>query len=163
MCAILCPTVNSYKRLVSGFEAPVYVTWAAMNRSALLRIPKWFKAKSEAARIELRNPDPACNPYLAFAVMLKAGLDGIKNDLTPPEAVEENIYQLDDESRVQKNIDTLPTSLLEALDELKKDKLLQETLGQHLFERYIDVKTKEWDEFKKQVTTWEIDTYLDTF
>ena len=163
MCAILCPTVNSYKRLVSGFEAPVYVTWAAMNRSALLRVPKWFKAKQEAARIELRNPDPACNPYLAFAVMLKAGLDGIKNDLTPPEAVEENIYQLDDESRVQKNIDTLPTSLLEALDELKKDKLLQETLGEHLFERYIDVKTKEWDEFKKQVTTWEIDTYLDTF
>ncbi len=163
MCAILCPTVNSYKRLVSGFEAPVYVTWAAMNRSALLRVPKWFKAKQEAARIELRNPDPACNPYLAFAVMLKAGLDGIKNDLTPPEAVEENIYQLDDESLVQKNIDTLPTSLWEALGELKKDKLLQETLGEHLFERYIDVKTKEWDEFKKQVTTWEIDTYLDTF
>jgi len=163
MCAILCPTVNSYKRLVSGFEAPVYVTWAAMNRSALLRVPKWFKAKQEAARIELRNPDPACNPYLAFAVMLKAGLDGIKNNLTPPEPVEENIYQLDDESLVQKNIDTLPTSLWEALDELKKDKLLQETLGEHLFERYIDVKTKEWDEFKKQVTTWEIDTYLDTF
>ena len=163
MCAILCPTVNSYKRLVSGFEAPVYVTWAAMNRSALLRVPKWFKARQEAARIEMRNPDPACNPYLAFAVMLKAGLDGIKNDLTPPEPVEENIYQLDDESLVQKNIDTLPTSLWEALDELKKDKLLQETLGGHLFERYIDVKTKEWDEFKKQVTAWEIDTYLDTF
>jgi len=163
MCAILCPTVNSYKRLVSGFEAPVYVTWAAMNRSALLRVPKWFKAKQEAARIELRNPDPACNPYLAFAVMLKAGLDGIKSNLTPPQPVEENIYQLDDESLVQKNIDTLPTSLWEALDELKKDKLLQETLGEHLFERYIDVKTKEWDEFKKQVTTWEIDTYLDTF
>ena len=163
MCAILCPTVNSYKRLVSGFEAPVYVTWAAMNRSALLRVPKWFAAKQEAARIELRNPDPACNPYLAFAVMLKAGLDGIKNDLAPPEPVEENIYQLDDESLVQKNIDTLPTSLREALDELKKDKLLQEALGEHLFERYIDVKTKEWDEFKKQVTSWEIDTYLDTF
>jgi len=163
MCAILCPTVNSYKRLVSGFEAPVYITWAAMNRSALLRVPKWFKAKQEAARIELRNPDPACNPYLAFAVMLKAGLDGIKNNLTLPEPVEENIYTLDDESLVQKNIDTLPTSLWEALDELKKDKLLQETLGEHLFERYIDVKTKEWDEFKKQVTTWEIETYLDTF
>ncbi len=163
MCAILCPTVNSYKRLVSGFEAPVYITWAAMNRSALLRVPKWFKAKQEAARIELRNPDPACNPYLAFAVMLKAGLDGIKNNLTLPEPVEENIYTLDDESLVQKNIDTLPTSLWEALDELKKDKLLQETLGEHLFERYIDVKTKEWDEFKKQVTNWEIETYLDTF
>ena len=163
MCAVLCPTVNSYKRLVSGFEAPVYVTWASMNRSALLRVPKWFKARQEAARIELRCPDPACNPYLAFAVMLKAGLDGIKNNLTPPEPVEENIYTLDDESLVKKNISVLPTSLREALNELNKDKLIQEVLGEHLFERYIDVKTKEWDEFKKQVTTWEIDTYLDTF
>ncbi|MHC4720075.1 MAG: type I glutamate--ammonia ligase, partial [Planctomycetota bacterium] len=110
MCAILCPTVNSYKRLVSGFEAPVYVTWAAMNRSALLRVPKWFKAKSEAARIELRNPDPACNPYLAFAVMLAAGLDGIKNNLEPPESVEEDIYSLDDESLANKKIDILPGS-----------------------------------------------------
>ncbi|MHC4618268.1 MAG: glutamine synthetase family protein [Planctomycetota bacterium] len=163
MCAILCPTVNSYKRLVSGFEAPVYITWAAMNRSALLRVPKWFKARAETARIELRCPDPACNPYLAFAVMLKAGLDGIKNKLEPPEPVEENIYQLDGESLVQRNIDVLPTSLLEALDELKKDTLIQEVLGRHLFERYIDVKTKEWDQFKKQVTNWEIETYLDTF
>ena len=163
MSAILCPTVNSYKRLVSGFEAPVYVTWASMNRSALLRVPRWFKGKEEAARIELRCPDPACNPYLAFAVMLAAGLDGINNNSEPPEPVEENIYQLDDESRVKKNINTLPTSLLEALDELKKDTLLQEVLGEHLYERYIDVKTKEWDEFKKQVTSWEIDTYLDTF
>jgi len=163
MCAILCPTVNSYKRLVSGFEAPVYITWAAMNRSALLRVPKWFKTKQEAARIELRCPDPSCNPYLAFAVMLKAGLDGIKNNLEPPEPVEENIYTLDDESLANKNIDVLPTSLWEALDELKKDKLMQDVLGEHLFERYIDVKTKEWDEFKKQVTGWEIDTYLDIF
>ena len=163
MCAILCPTVNSYKRLASGFEAPVYITWAAMNRSALLRVPKWFGAKSEAARIELRCPDPSCNPYLAFAVMLKAGLDGIKNNLTPPEPVEENIYTLDDESRVSRNIDVLPTSLSEALDELKKDEIMADVLGEHLFERYIDVKTKEWDEFKKQVTNWEIETYLDTF
>ncbi len=163
MCAILCPTVNSYKRLVSGFEAPVYITWAAMNRSALLRIPKWFKAKSEAARIELRCPDPACNPYLAFAVMLKAGLDGIKNNLQPPEPVEENIYTLDSESLVEKNIDILPGSLGQALYELKKDTLLREVLGGHLFERYVDVKTREWDEFKKQVTSWEIKTYLDIF
>jgi len=163
MCAVLCPTVNSYKRLVSGFEAPVYVTWAAMNRSALVRVPKWFKHKSEAARIELRCPDPACNPYLAFAVMLKAGLDGIKNDLTPPEPVEENIYQLDGESLLQKNIELLPTSLWEALNALKKDKLLQDVLGEHLFERYIDVKTKEWSEFKKQVTNWEVEMYLDIF
>jgi len=163
MCAILCPTVNSYKRLVSGFEAPVYITWAAMNRSALLRVPKWFRQRKEAARIELRCPDPSCNPYLAFAVMLKAGLDGIKNDLTPPEPVEENIYQLDGESLVKKNIGVLPTSLREALDELKKDKLIHEVLGEHLFERYIDVKTKEWDQFKKRVTNWEIETYLDIF
>jgi len=163
MCAILCPTVNSYKRLVSGFEAPVYITWAAMNRSALLRVPKWFKAKSEAARIELRCPDPACNPYLAFAVMLKAGLDGIKNNLQPPEPVEENIYQLDGESLIQKNIDVLPGSLGDALYQLKKDGLMREVLGEHLFERYVDVKTKEWDEFKKQVTNWEIETYLDIF
>jgi len=163
MCAILCPTVNSYKRLVSGFEAPVYVTWAAMNRSALLRVPKWFKAKQNAARMEIRCPDPSCNPYLAFAVMLKAGLDGIKNDLQPPEPVEENIYELDGEMLVQKNIDLLPTSLAEALDALKKDRVLQEILGKHLFERYIDVKTKECDEFKKQVTSWEIETYLDIF
>jgi glutamine synthetase len=163
MCAVLCPTVNSYKRLVSGFEAPVYITWAAMNRSALLRVPKWFKTKQEAARIELRCPDPACNPYLAFAVMLRAGLDGIKNNLTVPEPVEENIYTLDDESLVKKNIGVLPTSLWEALDELKKDKLMQDVLGEHLFERYVDVKTKEWDEFKKQVTGWEIETYLDIF
>jgi len=163
MCAILCPTVNSYKRLVSGFEAPVYVTWAAMNRSALLRVPKWFKAKSEASRIELRCPDPACNPYLAFAVMLAAGLDGIENNLEPPEPVEEDIYQLDDESRVSRKIDVLPGSLADALWHLKKDKLMRETLGEHLFERYIDVKSREWDEFKKQVTAWEIDTYLDIF
>jgi glutamine synthetase len=163
LCAILCPTVNSYKRLVSGFEAPVYVTWAAMNRSALLRVPKWFKARPEAARVELRCPDPTCNPYLAFAVMLKVGLDGIKNNLTPPEPVEENIYTLDGESLVQKNISILPTSLLEALDELKKDKVIRDVLGEHLFERYVDVKTKEWDEFKKQVTNWEIETYLDIF
>jgi len=163
MCAILCPTVNSYKRLVSGFEAPVYITWAAMNRSALLRVPKWFRQRKEAARIELRCPDPACNPYLAFAVMLKAGLDGIKNDLTPPEPVEENIYQLDSESLTQKKIDLLPTSLYEALSALKTDSVIHEVLGEHLFERYIDVKTKEWDEFKKQVTNWEIETYLDIF
>ena len=163
MSAILCPTVNSYKRLVSGFEAPVYVTWAAMNRSALLRVPKWFKAKSEASRIELRCPDPACNPYLAFAVMLAAGLDGIENNLEPPEPVEEDIYQLDDESRVSRKIDVLPSSLTDALWHLKKDKLMRETLGEHLFERYIDVKSTEWDEFKKQVTNWELDTYLDIF
>jgi len=163
LCAILCPTVNSYKRLVSGFEAPVYITWAAMNRSALVRVPKWFRQRKEAARIELRCPDPSCNPYLAFAVMLQAGLDGVKDDLTPARPVEENVYQLDSESLAKKNIRVLPTSLQEALDELKKDKLIRNVLGEHLFEKYVDIKTKEWDEFKKQVTNWEIETYLDIF
>ena len=163
MCAILCPTVNSYKRLISGFEAPVYITWASMNRSALIRVPKWFAQKHEAARIELRCPDPTCNPYLALSVMLKAGLDGIKNNLTPPPAVEENVYQLDDESRVNKDVDVLPTSLFEALNELKKNKLIHETLGKHLFDRYISIKTKEWNEFKMQVTPWETDKYLEVY
>jgi glutamine synthetase len=163
MSAILCPTVNSYKRLVSGYEAPVYITWATANRSALLRVPRWFTGKGVSARIELRSPDPACNPYLAFAVMLRAGLDGIKDGLMPPEAIEENIYSLDDESIAGKNIDVLPGSLEQALYELKKDGLMREVLGEHLFERYVDVKTKEWDEFKQQVTSWELETYLDIF
>ena len=161
--AILCPIVNSYKRLVPGYEAPVYITWATANRSALLRVPRWFKGKAEAARIELRNPDPSANPYLAFAVMLRAGLDGIKNNLTPPEPIEENIYSLDEQSLAHKNIDILPTSLIEALNELKSDALVKETLGDHLFYRYLDVKKKEWDEFRKQVTIWEKDMYLDIF
>jgi glutamine synthetase len=160
MVSILCPVVNSYKRLISGFEAPVYIMWARMNRSALIRVPRWFEDKPETARIELRCPDPACNPYLAFAVMLKSGMDGIKHDLTPPEPIEENVYQLDYDMLVYKKIDVLPTSLYEALAELKKDKVIQESLGRHLYERYIDVKTREWDEFKTQVTPWEIDKYL---
>ena len=163
MCVILCPTVNSYKRLVSGFEAPVYITWASMNRSALIRVPKWFRQRQESARIELRCPDPSCSPYLAFAVMLKAGLDGIKNKLMPPQPVEENVYKLDRESLMSKKVDVLPTSLWEALNELKKDKLIQEVLGGHLLERYIAIKTKEWDEFKTQVTPWEINKYLDVY
>jgi len=160
MCVILCPTVNSYKRLISGFEAPIYITWASMNRSALIRVPQWFRQKQESARVELRCPDATCNPYLAFAVMLRAGLDGIKNNLSPPQPVEENVYQLDRESLVSKKVDVLPTSLWEALNELKKNKLIHEVLGNHLFEMYINIKTKEWDEFKAQVTPWEIDKYL---
>jgi len=163
MCVILCPTVNSYKRLISGFEAPVYITWASMNRSALIRVPQWFRQKHDSARIELRCPDPTCNPYLAFAVMLRAGLDGVKNNLTPPQPLEENVYQLDRENLASKNVDVLPTSLWEALNELKKDKLVQEVLGNHLLERYINIKTKEWDEFKAQVTSWEIARYLDIY
>ncbi|GIU71468.1 MAG: glutamine synthetase [Candidatus Nitrosocaldaceae archaeon] len=163
LCAVLCPTVNSYKRLVIGYEAPVYVTWASMNRSALIRVPRWFAQKPKSARIELRCPDPTCNPYLAFAVMLKAGLDGIKNNLEPPEPVEENVYQLDELSLVKKNIDTLPSSLYEALNAMEKDSIIKEALGDYLFDRYISIKRREWDEFKVQVTEWEIKKYLDTY
>jgi len=163
MVAVLCPTVNSYKRLVSGFEAPVYISWASANRSALIRVPKWSKNKPQSARIELRCPDPTCNPYLAFAVMLKAGLDGIKNKQIPPEPVEENVYEFDGEKLNNKKIDVLPTSLLEALDEFKKSALFKEALGDHLFEKYIAIKTQEWDEFKMQVSPWEKEKYLDMY
>ncbi|MFX1486426.1 MAG: glutamine synthetase family protein [Promethearchaeota archaeon] len=163
LCAVLCPTVNSYKRLVTGFEAPVYITWASMNRSALIRVPRWFKQRPKSARIELRCPDPSCNPYLAFAVALRAGLDGIKNNLTPPKAVEENVYQFDDLSLLTRKIDTLPSSLFEALNELKKSKLLREILGEELFRRYIEIKTKEWNEFKVQVTSWELSKYMNIY
>jgi glutamine synthetase len=163
MSAILCPTINSFKRLVSGFEAPVYITWASVNRSALIRVPRWFTQNPKSARIELRCPDPTCNPYLAFAVMLKAGLDGIKNNLTPHNPVEENVYHFDNVSLANRKIDVLPTSLWEALDELKKGRLVKEVLGNHLFERYVDIKTKEWNEFKTQVTDWEINKYLEIY
>lgn len=157
MCAVVSPTVNSYKRLISGFEAPVYITWARMNRSALIRVPKWFDEKS--ARIELRCPDPSCNPYLAFTVMLAAGLDGIKKKLEPPEPVEENIYALNEEDRKYKHIDTLPSSLHEALIELEKDEVIQKALG-GLHRRYVEIKRREWNEFKFQVTSWELEKYM---
>jgi glutamine synthetase len=163
MCAILCPTVNSYKRLVLGFEAPVYITWASMNRSALIRVPKWFREKPESARVELRCPDPTCNPYLAFAVMLKTGLEAIKSNIMPPEPVEENVYQFDGESLARKSIEILPTSLQEALENLKQNELIREVLGDHLFEKYVDIKCREWNEFKMQVTSWEVDKYLDIY
>jgi glutamine synthetase len=161
LMAIICPTVNSYKRLVSGFEAPVYISWARINRSALIRVPKWFEDKPASARIELRCPDPACNPYLAFAVMLASGLDGIEKRTKLPEPVEENLYSFDEEGLVSKQIDTLPSSLYEAILELKKNTLIQEVLGEHLYKKYIDIKTIEWNEFKTQVTRWEIEKYLD--
>jgi glutamine synthetase len=163
MSAILSPTVNSYKRLVPGYEAPVYISWARMNRSALMRIPRIFEGHPEATRVELRCPDPSCNVYLTFAVMLKAGLEGIKQKLKPPKPVEEDVYNLDEAGRAKKNIDTLPYSLWYAVKELRKDKLVQAALGEHTYERYIEAKTKEWDEFRIQVTKWELDKYLETY
>jgi len=161
MLAVLCPTVNSYKRLVAGFEAPVYISWARINRSALIRVPHWFEEKPNSARIELRCPDPASNPYLVFAVMLAAGLHGIRHKTELPDPVEEDLYKFDEDGLASRNIDTLPSSLFEAISELRNNGLVRETLGEHLFNRYIDIKTREWNDFKMQVTKWELERYLD--
>lgn len=162
MSAILAPTVNSYKRLVPGYEAPVYICWAQINRSALIRIPMFSKGREQSVRCELRCPDPSCNPYLAFAVMLKAGLDGIKRKLKPPKPVEEDVYSFGNGRLEELKIDVLPHSLWEAIKELKGDRLVQEALGQKLFERYVEAKTEEWDDFRINVTDWEIKRYLET-
>lgn len=161
LMAVLCPTVNSYKRLVSGFEAPVYISWARINRSALVRVPRWFEGKGNAARMELRCPDPACNPYLAFALMLGAGLDGIQKGIRLAPSVEEDLFSYDAEKLAKLNIDTLPASLLEAMREFKDSFLTKEVLGEHLFKQYLHIKEEEWKEFKTQVTAWEIEKYFD--
>ncbi|RCK75914.1 MAG: Glutamine synthetase type I [Ignavibacteriae bacterium] len=163
MSAILSPTVNSYKRLVPGYEAPVYICWARTNRSALIRVPKISKNKINSTRIELRCPDPASNIYLAFAIMLKAGLDGIKRNLIPPAAVEEDVYHFDDSKLKTLKIDTLPNSLLEAIKEMEKSDIVKQTLGEHTYTKFLEAKMKEWDEFRLQVTQWELDKYLEIY
>jgi glutamine synthetase len=163
MCAVLAPLVNSYKRLVPGYEAPVYISWARVNRSALIRVPKNRPNKPQAARIELRCPDPSCNPYLAFAVMLRAGLQGIEQDFDIPEPVEENLYHFDESERRRRNIQTLPATLPEALEEMERDELVRETLGEHIVERYLEAKRDEWNEFRMRVTQWELDRYLEVY
>lgn len=163
MIAILAPTVNSYKRLVPGYEAPVYISWARNNRSALIRIPRINPRVPKATRVELRCPDPSCNPYLAFAVMLAAGLDGIERKLPLREAIEEDLYHMGLAERTSRGIHALPGSLGEAIVELKKDKVIQEALGEHIFDRFVDTKTQEWDEFRLQVTQWELDRYLELY
>ena len=163
MSAILSPLVNSYKRLVPGYEAPVYITWGRINRSALIRIPQYAPDKTDTVRTELRCPDPSCNPYLAFAVMLKCGLEGIRQKLEPPPPTDENVY-LFDEARLRKHhIETLPGSLSEALDELEKDKVVQEALGPHVTARFVEAKRQECAESGMQVTQWELDKYLPVY
>jgi len=161
MCAILSPTVNSYKRLVPGYEAPVYLSWGNTNRSALIRIPRYSEGKSQATRCELRCPDPSCNVYLAFAVMLKAGLDGIKRGLSPPDPVEENLYHFSAKKRAERRIGTLPASLAEALDEMEQDPLMREALGEATFQKYLEAKRAEWEAYRLQVSPWELETYLE--
>ena len=161
LSAILSPTVNSYKRLVPGYEAPVYICWGQTNRSALIRIPRTSPGRENSTRAELRSPDPSCNPYLAFAAMLAAGLDGVKRGLRPPDPVEENVYDFDDVKLTQLNIATLPASLEESLNELEGDPLLQKVLGEHTYQRFLEIKRSEWHEYRRQVTQWELDRYLE--
>jgi glutamine synthetase len=161
LVAMVAPTVNSYKRLVPGYEAPVYICWGRVNRSALLRIPMVSESKvKDGTRIELRCPDPSCNPYLAFSCMLSAGLDGIEKELKPPAAVEENVYGFSDEKLDEMNIATLPLSIGEAVQELKNNDVITSTLGKDLTNHFIQAKTQEWSEFLMQVTPWEVRRYL---
>jgi glutamine synthetase len=163
MIAVLAPLVNSYKRLVPGYEAPVYVGWARINRSALIRIPQTSKGSDASTRIELRCPDPSSNPYLAFAAMLAAGLDGMERKLTPPDPVEENLYHFDAAKLESRKIRQLPGTLREALDELSRDEVIRDALGDHVLERFIEAKTEEWDEYRIQVSDWEVERYLEAF
>ena len=157
MTAITNPLINSYKRLVPGYEAPVYIAWSATNRSPLIRIPA---ARGEATRIELRCPDPAANPYLALSVCLAAGLDGIKNKLQPPAPVNANIFHMEKEELKRLHIETLPANLHEAVKELKKDEFICSVLGNHIAEKYAEAKEAEWEAYREQITDWEISNYL---
>jgi glutamine synthetase len=152
--------VNSYKRLVPGFEAPVYLSWARRNRSDLIRVPEYRPGREKATRIEFRSPDPACNPYLAFSVMLAAGLDGIEKGLKPPKPVEENVYEMTEQQRQKRGIGTLPASLLEAILLAEKSQLVREALGEHVFEAFIQNKKIEWNNYRAQVTEYELKKYL---
>lgn len=158
--AVTNPLVNSYKRLIPGYEAPVYVSWSASNRSALLRVPA---SREMGTRIELRNPDPSCNPYLAFALMIRAGLDGIHNKIMPPEATRKNIYHMTSAERMSEGISSLPGDLREALDMMIQDSFVHETLGDHIFQHFLDAKSIEWEVYRTQVHEWEIQQYLGLF
>ena len=161
MNAILNPIINSYKRLVPGYEAATYICWATINRSALIRIPQWSPGKEKSTRIEIRCPDPSSNPYLAFAVLLKSGLDGIKNNIMPPDPVEEDVFEFDDKELARKNIDVLPGSLWESMLMLKENPVICEALGEEFVKKYLRAKFNEWDSFRLHVTDWEIDEYLE--
>ena len=160
IAAVTNPNVNSYKRLVSGYEAPVYIAWSSRNRSPLIRIPA---KRGLSTRIELRSPDPSCNPYLALAVCLRAGLDGIKNKIVPPPACDRNIYDMTNAERSELGIGNLPGNLHDALLELQRSELIQDALGKHIYHRFMDAKLIEWDRYRIQVHPWEIEEYLTKF
>ena len=160
MTAVTNPLVNSYKRLVPGYDAPVYIAWSASSKSPLIRIPS---VRGESTRIELRCPDPSANPYLALAVCLQAGLDGIRNKIEPPKSVDRNIFEMSNEERAAAGIESVPGTLIEAVRELEKDEFIKDALGKHVAEAYIDAKKREWNDYRAQVTEWEIDKYLYKF
>ena len=162
LAAVVAPTVNSYKRLTPGYEAPVYICWAQLNRSALIRVPGHGQQHEGATRAELRCPDPSANPYLAFTAMLAAGLDGIERDLTPPPPVNEDVYDFDERDLRERAIGTLPDTLAEALDALEQDEVILEALGPAITAAFMRAKRVEWDEYRIQVTNWELERYLET-
>lgn len=159
MCAVLAPLVNSYKRLVRGFEAPVMVSWARTNRAALIRVP--HAPRREGTRIELRSPDPSCNPYLAYAVMLRCGLDGIERRLPLPPPVEESLYGVDDSELERRNVGLVPDNLKDAVEALRHDDVVVDALGDHLAERFVEAKLLEYRDYRRQVTPWELEHYLE--
>jgi glutamine synthetase len=158
--SIIAQWVNSYKRLVPGYEAPVYIAWARRNRSALVRIPMYKPGKEKATRIEFRCPDPACNPYLAFSVMLAAGLKGIQEGYELPDPVEEDIFEMSEDIRKKHGIQSLPGNLLEALQCTEKSELVREALGDHIFTKFIENKKIEWDQYRVHVSQYELERYL---
>jgi glutamine synthetase len=161
LAAVVAPTVNSYKRLVPGYEAPVYICWAQINRSAMIRIPRYSPGREDSTRAELRCPDPSCNPYLAFAVMLAAGLDGIKRKLTPPPPVSDDVYEYSSVELSDHQIETLPGTLGDALEALAEDEVIRDALGEHVYDVFQRAKSAEWDEYRIQVTEWERERYLE--
>jgi glutamine synthetase len=162
ICSIFAQWVNSYKRLVPGYEAPVYVAWSRRNRSALVRVPQYHPGNEHATRMELRCPDPACNPYLTFAALLQAGLEGIEQGYELPEPMEKNLYHLTPEERRRLGIEQLPATLGEAIEITAQSELVLRTLGEHTFNRYIEIKRQEWNDYRIQVTPWELQRYLPT-
>ena len=163
LAGVVAPSINSYKRLVPGYEAPVYIGWAQTNRSALIRIPRHTAGMDKAVRAELRCPDPSCNPYLAFTAMLAAGLDGIDKELELPKPLNNiNVYQLDADDRRRLGVKELPGSLLEALNELDHDQAIKAALGPAVYEAFQRAKLEEWEEYRLRVTDWEVNRYLET-
>ena len=160
LTAVVSQWVNSYKRLVPGYEAPVYVSWARRNRSDMIRIPMYQPGKENATRIEFRVPDPACNPYLAFSVLLAAGLEGIEKNYPLGAAIEENVYEMSPEEREKRGINSLPGNLFDAVSATEKSKVVRRALGEHVFNSFVQNKKIEWNEYRTQITAYELKRYL---